>query len=331
MALTVNTQNEENSLVVRAIITSDNNINFYDKMQTDAFRIDIADKFYALTVGNIIKEKLELVENPDLTPEEREEANNDIAEYETRIGTPVITIDKNNFIRYYNSDDESLLENGVQIIADENSMVIRFVPLQNIPFFGESIDLCVLHCVVGFDFDAFEITDRKAFDVCLMPRLITGNIEKEDPTDPDPILPADAERPDYPFNGPEDNNNLYVNNGENTICDKTPLEIVKTSAYTTEYISNITGNDFIWSSLESALVDETAGTFINLPFTVNGESDVENIDPVESITAKIINNDSITGQNNTLSGVKVYEIIQNIKTTGTEEYLKDKIRISVDA
>lgn len=330
MALSVSIENEKDSFVVDAIITSDN-LDLESKLNTDAFRIDVADRLYALANGNIIKERLEEAENPDLSPSEREQINEEIAGYETRIGTPIITIDKNNYSMYLNTDDESLLENGVQLILESaNVLRIRFAPIQNFPFLGDTIDLSVLLCVVGFDFDEFEVTNRKAFDVCLLPKLVTGNIEKEDPSIPDPILPPDTERPDYPFNSKEDIDNLYVNNGENTICTKTPLEIVKTSAYTSDYLNSIIGNDFLWNTSESILLDDTSKTSINLDFTVNGEGVIENIEPPESITARIINDDSIVSENNTLTGIRMYEIIQKIETTGNEAYLKDKVKFAVD-
>ena len=112
---------------------------------------------------------------------------------------------------------------------------------------------------------------------------------------------------------------------------KVPVEIIKTSAYTTEYISGMTGFDFAWTTLESSLVDDDAKTSKELPFTVDGESDIENIQQATTTTAKIINDDSITSPNNTLTGVKMYEITQWIETTGNETYLKDKVKIAVDA
>jgi translation initiation factor 6 (eIF-6) len=94
--LTVDIQNEPNSFVVDAIIKSDTNgINFYEKLQTDDFRIDIADKLFALVNADIIKNDLAALEDPNLSEEERLSINNGIADMETRIGTPIISIDKN--------------------------------------------------------------------------------------------------------------------------------------------------------------------------------------------------------------------------------------------
>ena len=338
MALSISIEHEENSFVVCATIKSDNIINLLDKMQTDAFRIDIADKFFALANAESIKTMLDEIELPSTTEERRAELNESIAELETKIGTPIISIDKSNYSKYYNADDDSLLENGVQLQVLGNRMKMRFAPIQNMPFGEETVSLTILFCVIGFDFDEFEKTNRKAFDVCLLPKLVTGAVEKADPSEEDPVLPNDVVRPDFIFN-PEDSNkdkyenNLYVNNGENAASTQlTPLHIVRTSAFTTEEISEIAGlvNDFEWDSLQSTLVNDSENTFINLPFTVNGEEDVENITPVESITAKIIDKDSITSPNNTLTGVKVYEIIQKIETSGSEAYIKDKVKLSLN-
>lgn len=334
MSLSVEIKNEKDSFVVRAIVISDNITDINSVMQTDAFRIDVADKFFALANGGTIKEKLDELNDPELTPAEREAINEEIAnDYETRIGTPIFSIDKNNFARYYNSDDESLLENGIQIfLAEGNTMILRFAPIQNVSFLDSYIDLTVLYCVIGFDFDKFEITNRKAFDICLFPKLITGDFEKANPSEDDPVLPSGTVRPDYPFNGSADINNLYVNNGPLAISgQEVPVEILKTSACTTDYINGILGYDFIWDTLESSLVDETAGTSIELPFTVNGASSTSSIQPVSSTSAKIINDDSIVSQNNTLSGIRIYEIVQTIETTGNESYLKDRVKIAVDA
>jgi hypothetical protein len=241
-------------------------------------------------------------------------------------------------MRYYNSDDASLIENGVQLQVIDNKMIMRFAPIQNMPIGEETVSLTVLFCVIGFDFDEFEKTNRKAFDVCLLPKLVTGAVEKETPTDPDPVLPDDVVRPDFIFN-PEDTNkdkyenNLYVNNGERAAStQKTPLHVVRSSAFTTDEITEIAGltADFEWTSLQSILVNESGNTFIDLPFTVNGVSAIENITAVDPITAKIIDDDSITSTNNTLTGVKVYEIVQQISASGGEAYIKDKVKLSLN-
>lgn len=334
MALSVNIQNEENSFVVQAVIKSDNIIDLRSKMQTDAFRIDIADKLYALSNADSVKNDLEELKSPDITDERRAELNAEITEYESDIGTPIITIDKSNFQRYLNYDNESLIANGVQLQVYDDTMIIRFAPIQHaIPFKDDYVSLNILFCVVGFDFDELEITNRKSFDVCLLPRLITGNVEKEIPSEADPILPNSANRADYQFNGPENVNNLYVNNGENAVpAQKVPLYVVKTSAFTTDEISLITNEtiDFEWNTLESTLIDDSTNTYIDLPFTVNGASAVDVISAVEPTTAMIINDPSIQSTYNTLTGVKIYEIIQKIETSGTETYLKDKVKLSVN-
>ena len=339
--LTVEIQSEPNSFVVDAIITSDTEgINFYEKMQTDDFRIDISDKLFALVNAEIIKNDLTALEDPDLTDEQRLAINNDIADLETRMGTPIISIDKNNYATYINDDNDSLLQNGVQLqtIAD-NVLRIRFAPIQNFTHYGEDpISLTILFCVIGFDLDQpLGITDRKAFDVSLIPQLTTSIIEKSNPSTPDPILPDDAVRPDYPFNvvnGINENaDNLYVNNGANTTSTLTPVYIVKTSAVSTEEITSLTDNDadFNWNTFESILINDKDNTFINLSYDVNGCNDVANITPAASTTAYIINDPNITlTTRNTLSGVKVYEIKQYIETTGTEEYLCDNVKVSVE-
>lgn len=336
--LTVEIQSEPNSFVIDAIVTSDTEgINFYEKMQTDNFRIDISDKLFALVNAEIIKNDLTSLEDPDLTDEQRLAINNDIADLETRMGTPIISIDKNNYSTYLNTDNDSLLQNGVQLqtIAD-NVLLIRFAPIQNFTYYGEDpVSLTILFCVIGFDLDQpLGITDRKAFDVSLIPQLTTSIIEKSNPTTPDPILPDSDERPDYPFNGDENINNLYVNNGPNVPDNqKTPLYVVKTSAISTEEITSLTENDvdFNWNTFESILINDKDNTFINLPYDVNGCDDVADITPAAPITANIINDPNITlTTRNTLSGVKVYEIKQYIGTSGTEEYLCDNVKVSVE-
>lgn len=336
--LTVEIQSEPNSFVVDAIVTSDTEgINFYEKMQTDDFRIDISDKLFALANAEFIKNDLTTLEDPDLTDEQRLALNNDIADLETRMGTPIISIDKNNYSTYINDDNDSLLQNGVQLqILENNALRIRFAPIQNFTHYGEdSVSLTILFCVMGFDLDQpLGITDRKAFDVSLIPQLTTSIIEKSNPTASDPILPDDDERPDYPFNGNENVDNLYVNNGPNVPDDqKTPLYIVKTSAVSTEEITSLTDNDadFNWNTFESILLNDKDNTFINLSYDINGCNDVADITPAAPTTAYIINDPNIAlTARNTLTGVKVYEIKQYIETSGTEEYLCNNVKVSVE-
>jgi hypothetical protein len=126
---------------------------------------------------------------------------------------------------------------------------------------------------------------------------------------------------------------LYVNNGENRICDPTPIHIVKTSAISTDEITSYTDNekDFNWQSFESVLIDDDKKSFINLPFDINGYDDIDEIERAPAVTANIINDPNITETvRNTLTGVRIYEIKQSVVTSGNEAYISNNARVSVD-
>lgn len=81
---------------------------------------------------------------------------------------------------FCNADDETLIRNGMQywVNEDKKSMTFRFIPQLNAEYKFQSVV-----CMLAFDYD-----NVIRFEVSLMPRLITGDIEKYQKKQPDPVL-----------------------------------------------------------------------------------------------------------------------------------------------
>lgn len=141
---------------------------------------------------------------------------------------------------FANTDDETLIRNGMQywVSKDKKSMTFRFIPQPNAQYKFQSVVVVV----------AFDYQNIARFEVCLMPRLITGDLEpyanatnKQGKLDDVPVVsqdndpfvpvynrstssktpegevvwtevdPPDRYRPDYQFNDDTDDNHFYAN------------------------------------------------------------------------------------------------------------------------
>lgn len=369
MAMYVKT--EYDGFVAKVLITSDT-VGEIDLLSKE-FRIEIADQLKAFGYASTIMNAIGTLNNND--PEDVDENDKKLAEDDLRnaindISTPIVTVNKDNYITYCNSDDESLWENGFQfwVSADRKSMSMRFIPKNtaemndgkvpkltsykapdeknNHGYWSKEVDehgdpiwvdkknindgltpsWCSLIVIVGFDNQ-----NVTKFDLCLMPRLITGPIELNDGNAQDPVIADASARPDYPFNGPEDVDYLYLNNADGfqtSSCSATPLYVVRSSAFISQDVASANADElFNWSRFKSDLFNGNAQTGIPIPYKINGESAISAIPVPDPMDLEILPGHS-------LSGVYMYEINQYIEVSAMDNqdpitFAKNKVRLSV--
>jgi len=332
MAMYVKT--EYDGFVAKVLITSDT-VGEIDLLSKE-FRIEIADQLKAFNYAGDLLQELGIVNDKEETEENKSAANKAINDILTDISYPVRKITCDNYQDYCNSDDESLWRNGMQfwISTDRKSMSMRFVPrntgdlaLDEHPVYGTQPSWCSLIVIVGFDYQ-----NVTKFDLCLMPRLVTGPVEVSDRgASEDPVISAASARPDYPFNGAEDNDFLYLNNadGHQTSAGEfTPVYVVRSSAYISQDVAGANADElFNWNRFKSDLFDGNAQTGIPIPYEVNGATATSAIETPDPIDLEIL-------PGHTLSGVYVYEINQYIDVSAMDNqdpitFAKNKVRCSV--
>lgn len=332
MAMYVKT--EYDGFVAKVLITSDT-VGEIDLLSNE-FRIEIADQLKAFNYAGDLLLELGIINDKKETEENKAAANKTINDMLTDISYPVRKITKDNYQDYCNSDDESLWLNGMQfwVSSDRKSMSMRFIPkntgdleLDEHPHFGTTSSWCSLIVIVGFDNQ-----NVTKFDLCLMPRLVTGPVEVSDRvTRDDPVLSAASARPDYPFNGPEDVDYLYVNNADGhqtSAGELTPEYVVRSSAFISrDVVGANTDELFNWNSFKSDLFDGNAQTGIPIPYTINGATDTSTVETPDMIDLEIL-------PGHTLSGVYMYKINQYIDVSAMNNqdpitFAKNKVRLSV--
>lgn len=201
---------------------------------------------------------------------------------------------------FCNADYETLLQQGMQYWVHENEKILtfRFIPQMRAQYKFQAV-----HVVVALDYN-----NVANFDISLLPRLITGDIERKQdapfiphtvsPDAPppyndtlDPQIDLNEEhqssRVDYIFNTYEqDNNHLYVNSTPESTDDlynskKVPVYCVKSSAYISREMSegvdviNPDGSEgvsadynFQMKKIRSYLYDTLASSAIELPWSI---------------------------------------------------------------
>ena len=181
----------------------------------------------------------------------------------------------NSIPTYYNSNDYSLIQNGIQFwLDDDKTLIIRVVTKgkSSISNAGYKIYNPITHHLdktgfVGFCIANFNITlndsENLLFDCALMPRVDTDDPVTENTYFKPHIVPDGYDRVDFDWNGDGNGlNNLYVNNTSafdssaygyeqayNNTTHKwytegpeqlgntpTPEYIVKSSAFTNDYL-----------------------------------------------------------------------------------------------
>jgi len=362
MAMYVKT--EYDGFVAKVLITSDT-VGEIDLLSKE-FRIEIADQLKACNYAGYLLQDIGALNDPDVDEEEKKLANDEIRNIINDISYPILKITNDNYQQYCNSDDESLWRNGMQfwISADRKSMSMRFIPKNtsdmaskldcykapseknNHGYYSKELDehgdpkwvppknitdgltpsWCSLIVIVGFDKQ-----NVTKFDVCLMPRLVTGPIELVNEADNDPVIKEASARPDYPFNGQEDVDYLYLNNAdgrETSSSSATPLYVIRSSAFISQDVASANADElFNWSRFKSDLFNGNAQTGIPIPYEINGESATSGLPVPDSMELEILPGHS-------LSGVYMYEINQYIEVSAMDNqdpitFAKNKVRLSV--
>jgi len=229
----------------------------------------------------------------------------------TEASEPLAVVTKDNVATYCNTDEESLIRNGFQfwVSEDHKTMEMRFVPKNNVEDKPDH-HWYVLLVVVAFD---FENTAR--FDLCLMPRLMPGEIGKKNPFEDDKVLPTSAHRPDYIFSDENDKDHLFINN----YSDR-PAGDIGTALYFATYSA------FIPNDLATELgidvshpEDWTHKSVFCQPGTNEGlELDVPN--------PSIQTTEDIMG----CSGINVVTITQDINPVDKVDYYKDHVMVEYE-
>ena len=261
---------------------------------------------------------------------------------------------------FANTDDETLILNGMQywVSKDKKALTFRFIPQVNAEYKFQSV---VVVCALDYE-------NIARFEVCLMPRLITDDMEKYNPTDIDPVVPihtravsgktiegetssydvTDDYRPDYEFNDPTvDSDHFYGNNTPLTsaydpanpqkdtdLTKMTPLYQIKSSAYITKDIQD-SGYNYNWGKFKSELYDIGTLSSMPIPFMIGTGSatdltqDICAYDTTAKLVPSYTGHHSAAEPNNTID-VKVYEITQFIETSANvPTFSQNQVRVTV--
>jgi hypothetical protein len=278
----------------------------------------------------------------------------------------------NNVNDYNSSRIEHLIANGIQYwIAGENNkrLYIRIVTKgrstlnsDGYCYWDEDVKDYVPTEYVGFTVANFNITlnetERLNFNVFMVPVIRSGDPQKVDTTEEEPVqkLPNGEIRTDYIWNEGQDKNNLYVNNTDpasiisaykyqqaSAIPNKwfvegpttaqsypTPLYELKSSAYLNDYLMDeytkdlITGEmsargfNIVSSNFNSYLYDEYSKKQIELPLDM---SDLNSEDTIY-----------ISASNGCVSGTLYwYEMTQTIINSAddTAKIRKNQIKLEL--
>ena len=228
----------------------------------------------------------------------------------TEASEPLAFVTKDNVATYCNTDEESLIRNGFQfwVSEDHKTMEMRFVP-KNDAKDKPDHHWYVLLVVVAFD---FENTAR--FDLCLMPRLIPGEIKKKYQNEPDKVLPTSAYRPDYIFSDENDKDKLFINNYSSRTEDGTATYAATYSAFIPNDLATDLGIDV------SSPGDWTHKSAFCQPGTNEGLA----LDGYETVGSQTT--EDIMG----CSGINVVTITQDINPVDKVDYYKDHVMVEYE-
>ncbi len=221
----------------------------------------------------------------------------------------MLRIDHTNVYDWLSSDDDSLLEKGMQFwVNDDKSIYIRFIPKNNpeesYKFYSLDVSL------------AFNYNDVCFFNVHMFPMIDTQDLVQEDINELDKIY-------DYDINNRTKRNEdgeLFVNNTLNTQSENlTPLWSVITSAYIP--YSGMDIASFNLSSIKSFIENADKTKRVDIPFlcrNFDGDwgTDVESLE-YQNITKPIIENYEGDSPLNNLE-LKGFEFKQLIKNENPE-------------
>ena len=222
----------------------------------------------------------------------------------TEASEPLAVVTKDNVATYCNTDEESLIRNGFQfwVSEDHKTMEMRFVPKNTVEDKPDH-HWYVLLVVIAFD---FENTAR--FDLCLMPRLMPGEIIRRET--PDKILPDDVERPDYIFSDANDKDHLFINNYQGRSEDGSRLYAATFSAFMPDDLAEDLGID----------VSSPSEWTHKIAFCQPGTNDGLALDGLDTDTTR---DQNIMG----CSGINVVTITQDINPVDKVDYYKDHVMV----
>lgn len=228
----------------------------------------------------------------------------------TEASEPLAVVTKDNVATYCNTDEESLIRNGFQfwVSEDHKTMEMRFIPKNAIEDKPDH-HWYVLLVVIAFD---FENTAR--FDLCLMPRLMPGEIKKKYLNETDKVLPTSAYRPDYIFSDDNDKDHLFINNYSGRTEDGTALYAATYSAFMPNDLAADLGIDV------SSPGDWTHKSAFCQPGTNEGLV----LDGYETTSSQTT--EDIMG----CSGINVVTITQDINPVDKVDYYKDHVMVEYE-
>ena len=290
---------------------------------------------------------------------------------------PTLEIKENSIFEYQNSDDDTLIKNGIQFWVDgvsKRTMYIRVVtkgrsssnhdgyelknPINDEPYNSG---------YVGFSVASFYITlnqfERLNFNCFLLPKVVMGDPIPEQLSSvsgwhEEPHILSGAIRTDFDWNDTGLTDNLYVNNGsalssyeytqipktkydwetelrEGPAATATPLYIVKSSAYLSDWLMNqytcdlydsTSGNlvsaargfDFTSANVKSYLYDEFAMTSVRLDYGLDKHSATNTVF-IESNGQRVSDN------------LTCYEITQKIEDSSCSGMIrKNQVKLELE-
>jgi hypothetical protein len=226
----------------------------------------------------------------------------------TEASTPLVTVTSENVATYCNTDEDSLIQNGFQfwVSEDNKKMEMRFIP-KNIAPERQSHHWYALIVAVAFD---FENTAR--FDLCLMPRIMPGEIIKKYPAETDKVLPTSAYRPDYIFSDENDKDHLFINQYKDRAEDGTALYAATFSAFMPEDLAAELGVD----------TSRPGDWPRKIAFCQPGANEGLALDGFDANTAEI----DLPG----CSAVNVVTITQDINPVDKVDYYKDHVMVEYE-
>lgn len=227
----------------------------------------------------------------------------------TEASEPLAVVTKDNVATYCNTDEESLIRNGFQfwVSEDHKTMEMRFVPKNNVEGKPDH-HWYVLLVVIAFDF-----ANTARFDLCLMPRLMPGELIKQDWQGDDKILPTSANRPDYIFSDENDKDHLFINNYQNRSVSGSQLYAATFSAFMPDDLAADLGID----------TNHPSNWTHKIAFCQPGTNEGLALDGINMDTER---NLEIMG----CSGVNVVTITQDINPVDKVDYYKDHVMVEYE-
>lgn len=271
MSIIVNKEYEKTGIMKITITSDDVPINFSNAN----FRIDILDMIEASQYYNL---------------------HHDDPAYNDAPKPKVFSITKDNANQYVYSDDQHLMQNGIQFWAENDNITMHMRFLQKCTYTNtenesKTVGFNTVKVILALDANGEDLEYNKnaitEFDVALMPGIHTGKIYKLKEGDQDPTLTVDGRRPDFYIK-----DEMHVNTSAGNSTPTVPLYCVNSSAFISEeYASEESEPFFEYDNIVSRLQDSlNTANYIDIPYTIIKDgTDLEELTLLESDsgTAKV--------------------------------------------